>query len=370
MHTDTAIVIGGGQSGLGAAYALRNQGFAPIVLEAGEEPVGSWPHYYDSLTAFTPLRIFSLPGMPFPGDPGHFPARDEVVAYLRRYASRLDCDIRTGQRVVSVVADRRGYVAETADGSRFHGTVAVAATGNFQNPHRPELPGLADFTGRVIHSSEYRAPGPFAGQRVVVVGSGTSAVQIAYELSGHAHSSIASRRPLNFSTWKLGPTREPVWKMVDAVCRLPIAPLLPPLSKYNHIPDFDGVYRTAFDRGRPERREMFTGAEGGELLWADGTRERVDTIVLGTGYRPALEYLRPLGALRPDGTPRQRHGLSTSHPGLAYLGIEGQHTLFSNALYGVGTDAAHIARSLRRRVAGSRPALLPRPRTAREAARV
>ncbi|WP_197367195.1 NAD(P)-binding protein, partial [Streptomyces clavuligerus] len=56
---DTAIVIGGGQAGLGTAFALRNQGFCPVVLEAGPEPVGSWPHYYDSLVVFTPARFFS-----------------------------------------------------------------------------------------------------------------------------------------------------------------------------------------------------------------------------------------------------------------------------------------------------------------------
>ncbi|MER5768529.1 flavin-containing monooxygenase [Streptomyces sp. NPDC001985] len=359
---DTAIVIGGGQGGLAAAHALRNQGFRPVVLEAGAEPVGSWPHYYDSLTAFTPLRFSSLPGMPFPGPPRHFPVRDEVVAYLRRYASRLDAEIRTGQRVTSVVADRDGYVVETADGTRLHSAVVVAATGNFGNPHRPELPGLDAFTGQVLHSAEYRAPAPFAGRRVVVVGSGTSAVQIACELAGHARTSLASRRPVNFSSWMFKAEREPVWRMMEAVGRLPVGPWLPSTVGHNVVPDHDGSHRAAFDRGLLDRRPLFTGADGSELRWSDGTREQVDTVVLGTGYRPALDCLRPLGALRRDGSPRQRHGLSTSHPGLAYIGVEGQHTLLSNALHGMGTDADHIARALRRYVAGNRPGLLSRPR--------
>jgi putative flavoprotein involved in K+ transport len=68
-----AVVIGAGQAGLAAAHALRHTGLAPVVLEAGDEPVGSWPSYYDSLTLFSPARYSSLPGMPFPGDPNPLP---------------------------------------------------------------------------------------------------------------------------------------------------------------------------------------------------------------------------------------------------------------------------------------------------------
>ncbi|WP_439331495.1 hypothetical protein [Nonomuraea candida] len=55
---------------------------APLVIEAGARPVGSWPRYYDSLTLFSPARHSALPGRPFPGDPDRYPGRDEVVAYL------------------------------------------------------------------------------------------------------------------------------------------------------------------------------------------------------------------------------------------------------------------------------------------------
>jgi putative flavoprotein involved in K+ transport len=78
------IVIGAGQSGLAAARVLQARGIRPVVLEAGPEPVGSWPHYYDSLTLFSPAGYSGMPGPDFPGDPGHYPHRDEVVSYLRR----------------------------------------------------------------------------------------------------------------------------------------------------------------------------------------------------------------------------------------------------------------------------------------------
>lgn len=354
---DTAIVIGGGQSGLSAAFALRNQGFRPVVLEAGAEPVGSWPRYYDSLRMFTPARFSRLPGMPFPGPATHYPARDEVVDYLRSYAARLDCEIRTGHRVRSVLADRDGHIVETTDGARLHAPVVVAATGNFDRPHRPAIPGLESFTGTVLHSSEYRSPAPFAGQRVVVVGGGSSAVQIAIELAGHTRTTLATRGRIGFTNQLFLPDGDFWWRATDAVLGLPVGPLLSSSQPFNVVPDYNGAYRAAIKRGEPDHRPMFAGAAGPELLWADGRRESVDTIILGTGYRPALEYLRPIGALDRAGLPRQRHGLSTVHPGLAYVGVDGQHTLLSNALHGVGRDAAHIARRLRRRIARTAPAL-------------
>lgn len=356
---DTAIVIGGGQCGLGTAFTLRNHGFRPVILEAGAEAVGSWPHYYDSLVVFTTARLSSLPGMPFPGRPSHFPVRDEVVAYLKDYASRLDCEIRTGTRVASVVADRDGYVVTTESGEQLHAAVVVAATGNFGNPHRPDVPGLAGYAGKVLHSAEYRSPEPFAGQRVVVVGAANSAVQIAHELSAHARVTLASRKPIRYSRTPFS-EKEAFVKVVEAAFRLPVGGLLTE-SSFAVVIDNDGTYRAAVEAGKPDRREMFTASDGTELRWPDGRREHVDAVVLATGYRPALEYLRPLGALDRRGIPRQRHGLSTIHPGLAFMGLEGQRTLLSAGLHGVGPDATYITRRLRRWIATTEPAWRRRP---------
>lgn len=66
-------IVGAGQSGLAAASAAKAAGFRPLILEAGERPVGSWPSYYDSLTLFSPARFSAFPGAPFPGDPTSTP---------------------------------------------------------------------------------------------------------------------------------------------------------------------------------------------------------------------------------------------------------------------------------------------------------
>jgi putative flavoprotein involved in K+ transport len=110
------VVIGGGQSGLAAAWALQRRGITPIVLEAEQETVGSWARYYDSLTLFSPARYSALPGRAFPGDPDHYPVRDEFADYLRNYAKHLDADIRTGMHVDAVDHRDGRYVVTTSDG--------------------------------------------------------------------------------------------------------------------------------------------------------------------------------------------------------------------------------------------------------------
>ena len=199
MPVIDVVVIGAGQSGLSAARALQAHGIRPVVLEAGPEPAGSWPHYYDSLTVFSPAGYSSMPGLDFPGDPGHYPHRDEVASYLRRYAAGLGADIRTSTPVTAVEAHhQRGFLVHTATGQTLHAAGVVAATGLFGNPYVPAVPGQDRFTGRLQHVASYRSPHHHAGERVVVVGAGNSAVQAGYELAQVATVSLATRHPVTF----------------------------------------------------------------------------------------------------------------------------------------------------------------------------
>ncbi|MET9715279.1 FAD-dependent oxidoreductase [Streptomyces rochei] len=346
-HADVA-VIGGGQSGLATAHALRRQGLEPVVLEASEQASGSWPRYYDSLTLFSPAGHSSLPGLPFGGDPDRYPHRDEVVAYLVRYADRLDADIRTGVRVREVGTADGGFTLTLEDGGHLSARGVVAASGTFGRPYHPALPGLEDFAGTVLHAAEYRAPQPFAGQRVVVVGAGNSAVQIAAELAAHARVTLAARHPARFARQRVLGRDLHWWLKVTGIDVLPVGRFLrtPPTQ----LVIDDGRYRAAVTAGAPDVRPVFSEIEGTKVTWADGSTEEVDTVVLATGYRPDLDYLRPVGALDAGGHPRHREGVSTTHPGLAYVGLEWQRSLSSNSLRGVGRDATRIAGRLAARL--------------------
>ena len=335
------VVIGAGQSGLAAARVLQAHGIGPVVLEAGPEPAGSWPHYYDSLTLFSPARYSAMPGLGFPGDPSHYPHRDEVAAYLRRYAASLGADIRTHTPVTAVEArESAGFLVHTTTGQTIHAAGLVAATGSFGNPHVPALPGQDHFTGRQLHVAHYRGPHQHAGERIVVVGGGNSAVQVGYELAQVATVTLATRHRINFHPQCRGGHDLHYWLVTSGF------DLLPPQWLDHYLGDRwvvdTGKYRHALETGQMDRRPMFTafGADG--VVWPDGTREQVDTVVFATGYRPDLDYLRPLGTLDTQGMPLHSGGISATHPGLVYLGLEFQRSFSSNTLRGVHRDAEHV----------------------------
>ncbi|MEV4216779.1 NAD(P)-binding domain-containing protein [Nonomuraea sp. NPDC049725] len=336
------IVIGGGQSGLAAARALRLRGRTPVILEAGPEPAGSWPHYYDSLTLFSPARYSAMPGHEFPGDPDHYPTRDEAAAYLRRYADSLDVEIRTGVRVTAVRPDGTGgFLVHPAKGDPLHTRSVVAASGSFGNPYVPILPGQDGFTGRALHAAAYRNPGQHAGQRVVVVGAGNSAVQIGYELARTATVTLATRAPIRFFPQIIAGRDAHHWHTTTGFDTLP-PPWLARIATGTLVMD-TGDYAASLEAGRWDRRPMFTAFDGDRVVWADGSREPVDTVIYATGYLPHLDYLRPLGALDERGLPLHDGGISITTPGLAYVGLEFQRSFASNTLRGVHRDADHVA---------------------------
>jgi putative flavoprotein involved in K+ transport len=340
------VIVGGGQAGFATAHVARTLGLRPLVVDASERAGGSWPSYYDSLTLFSPARFSSLPGLPFPGDPDRYPRRDEVVAYLDAYARDLDAEIRWSHRVDRVARRDNGFVVSTADGTTVDAPLVIAASGGFGTPYRPDLPGLDTFEGIVVHSSQYQTPQPFAGHRVVVVGGGNSAVQIATELAQIADVTITTRAPLRWQRQRiLG--RDFHW-WLDRT-GLDTSPLGPRLARGSVPVIDDGRYRAAVGAARPDHRPLFTRLDGDSLLWADGIREHVDVLILATGYRPSLAFLGI------SGSPAHRGGVSTAVPGLGFVGLERQRSFASATLRGVGRDATHVLKTLVRRRSARQP---------------
>ena len=339
-------IVGGGQSGLATVRAALNAGVRPVLLEKAAEPVGSWPLYYDSLTLFSPARYAALPGRAMPGDPDRYPHRADMIDYLRGYAADLDADIRTGWCVDDVGRGPDGsFVLTATDGRHLRAGAVVAATGRFGRPRVPELPGRDRFTGQVLHTAGYRGPAPFAGQRVVVVGGGNSAVQIAAELAEVARVTVATRRPIRWAPQRpLG--RDMHWWLGRS--RLDIAPIGPLLGARSTPVIDDGRYRAALRSGNPAVRALPFRLAADRLRWADGSSERVDTIILATGFVPDLGYLAGIARPGADERPLQRRGISTTVPGLGYVGLELQRSISSATLRGVGRDAVYVIDRLTR----------------------
>jgi putative flavoprotein involved in K+ transport len=340
----TVAVIGAGQSGLAAAHALRDHHVATVVLEARDRAAGSWPCYYDSLTAFSPAGFNSMPGMPFPGDPDRYPTRDEVADYLDSYAAALGVEIRTNTPVTAVHAEGREFEVVTADGRRLRAAGVVAASGSFSSPYLPAFPGQDSFTGELTHVADYRNPLPYAGKRVIVVGAGDSAAQVANELAPLAQVTLAARHPLRFIPQRIGGKDVHHWLRETGFDALPAA-WLNKITGGSVITDSVGFRQTLAD-GLLDVRPVFTGLDGDHVVWNPHDRERVDAVILATGYRPSLGYLRDLGALDPDGAPLHAGGISATHLGLVYLGLEYQRSFASNTLRGVSADASAVTAPL------------------------
>jgi putative flavoprotein involved in K+ transport len=334
------IVVGGGQSGLAAARALRKLRMPTMILEASDRPTGSWPRYYDSLRLFSPAEYSSMPGMPFPGAPDRYPGRDEVADYLAHYAARLDVEIHTSTRVQTIRQDGREFTVFTEGGQALRASGIVAATGSFSNPHRPSFPGEETFTGELSHVADYRNPAPYAGQRMIVVGAGDSAAQIANELAPVATVTLATRHPVRFIPQRLGGQDIHYWLRATGFDTLP-AGWLSKITGGSVVTDSVGFQQTLAD-GHVDRRPMFTALDGNQVVWSDGQREPVDAIILATGYRPSLDYLRELGALDAAAAPIHVGGISSTHVGLVYLGLEFQRSFASNTLRGVSDDAQAV----------------------------
>lgn len=346
MHkTVDVVVIGGGQAGLAAGYHLQKAGLSFVILEAGTEPVGSWVNYYESLRVFSPVAYSHLPGLPFPGQVEHYPSRDEVVAYLRHYATHFELPVLTHTWVERVSHDNNGFVTTAAAPSHpliIRSQAVIAATGSFNRPHRPTFKGQETFRGQILHASEYQRPQPFKGQRIIVVGSGNSAIQIAAELSQVAHVTIASRQPVRFKRQRiLGRDVHYWWHLF----RLDTAPIATPQTAIKTSKRFvldDGRYQAQLRQGKVAFRSMFERFTTDGAVWSDGTTETADTVLLATGYEPNVPYLSELGALDERGFPKQRWGVSQTVPGLYFVGLSGQRTYASATLRGVGADAAYV----------------------------
>src|ERR1700712_891136 len=179
MKTDPdAIIVGAGPAGLACAATMRAVGLSVTILEKADSVGAVWRRQYDRLHLHTDRGHSGLPGMPMPSDYPAYPSRAQMVAYLESYAAHFDIRPVFITEVSRVHRDGARWHAETAQGPIIAHAIVIA-TGFADAPYRPSWPGSETFSGRVIHSSDYRNPNSFAGKRVLVVGFGNSGGEIA-----------------------------------------------------------------------------------------------------------------------------------------------------------------------------------------------
>src|SRR4051812_36755552 len=173
-HFDV-IVVGAGQAGLAVGYHLRQQGRRFAILDAADRPAAAWRDRWDSLRLFTPVRRDSLPGLAFPGDPDHYPTRDEVADYLTRYAEQFELPMQLSSRVEHLrPRDGGGFTVEVTGGRHLAADQVVVATGPFQAARTPAIAEHLDPDVVRMHSTAYRRPGDLPDGPVLVAGGGNT----------------------------------------------------------------------------------------------------------------------------------------------------------------------------------------------------
>ncbi|MBY5974782.1 NAD(P)/FAD-dependent oxidoreductase [Ferrimonas balearica] len=176
------LVVGGGQAGVAMSEHLGKLGISHVVLERARIAERWRSERWDSLVANGPAWHDRFPNMEFKSDPDAFVPKEEVADYFVDYAKMLNAPIHEGVEVTSVIKKdgAPGFIVETSEGT-YEANSVVAATGPFQVPVYPKIvPEDAPVTQ--MHSSAYRNPGQLPEGAVLVVGAGSSGVQIAEEL--------------------------------------------------------------------------------------------------------------------------------------------------------------------------------------------
>src|SRR5690348_5821842 len=177
-----AIVVGTGPAGLACGAALSRRGLKTLILEKGDAVGAVWRRHYDRLHLHTDRDHSALPGWPMPRSYPRYPARAQVVEYLERYAQHFGLQPVFHSDVKRVRRNDAHWQVETSTDTRA-APLVIIATGWADTPYTPRFPGMDDYRGRMLHSSVYRNPSPYAGQRVLVVGLGNSGGEIALDLA-------------------------------------------------------------------------------------------------------------------------------------------------------------------------------------------
>ncbi|WP_300017680.1 NAD(P)-binding domain-containing protein [Pseudonocardia sp.] len=287
-------MIGAGQAGLSAASGLARAGADFVVLDGEDGPGGAWRHRWPTLRVDDTHRIHDLPGLPFDSVDPTRPAAEVVPEYFAAYEREFGLDVRRPVRVRAVHDDPPDLVVETDRGT-WTARALINATGTWTRPFVPRYPGT--FDGRQLHVAEYGGPAGFAGERVVVVGGGTSAVQLLIEIAAvAADTAWVTRRPPVFSDEPFD-GRAAVARVEERV-RAGRAP--------GSVVSVTGLLRTPAVRAAQEagilrRRPMFDRLVPEGVAWADGTTYAADVVLWATGWRAALGHLAPLRLRGPGG---------------------------------------------------------------------
>lgn len=346
-------VIGAGAAGLAATKALVDVGLDVVTHEKGDRPGGLWDRdnasglssAYVSLHTNTSKGRTELADFPMPADWPDYPSADRVAGYLADYARHFGLlpRIRFASTVTAVERQDRGWQVTTEDGSTESYDAVVVANGHNWDPRWPEPAYPGTFAGTQLHAHHYRTPDVFEGRRVLVVGMGNSAMDIAVDASYVARGPVllsarhgvhivpkylfgrpadATGGVISVLPWRI---RQ---RLAETLLRVavgrPESYGLPAPSGglFQNHPTISDTILHRVTHGEVEPRPGIERFEGDEVVFTDGRRDAVDVIVWATGYRVTIPFLdeRWLGP-DPEQLGLYKRVFHLDDPSLAFVGL-------------------------------------------------
>lgn len=379
MSSEIAI-IGAGSSGLAVLKALLEAGLPAVCFEKGSKVGGNWvfdndngqSRIYRSLRINTSKTRMQYSDFPMPAEYPDYASHEQVARYFEAYAEtfRLKPHIRFRCGVERVEpAAGAGYRVQTTGGASHEFGAVIVANGHHWDPALPDPAISSKFTGYCLHSHEYVSPDephPLRGRRVVVVGIGNSAVDIASELARvGAEVALSVRR----GAWVLPkfafgrPIDQPgliprSWSedlktsIAEAWYRLFVGDpgpygLPPPDHRLGHAhPTLSDDLLPLLREGKIVARPPIASAEGRRVRFGDGSSQEADAIIYCTGYRVSFPFFEPSFVSAPDNElPLFLRCFHLEHRGLMFAGlaqplgaimplVEAQGRLFARYLSG------------------------------------
>ncbi|MGC5024549.1 flavin-containing monooxygenase [Tsukamurella sp. DT100] len=314
-RSDRVCVIGAGYVGNGAAGALKRAGVPYDQIEATDRIGGNWSHgVYDSTHLISSKSSTQYVEFPMPADYPTFPSRAQMLAYLQSYVDHygLAEHIEFSTEVVDVrpvgANGMAGWIVQLASGEVRRYRAVVVANGHYWERHLPQYPG--EFTGKQLHSKDYKRPADFAeGGRVLVVGAGNSASDIAVEASATFGSAdISMRRGYWFipktmfgvpaseldRVWIPMPLQRTAFK---AMLRLSHGDYeryglkRPDHKLFTRDVTVTTSLMYALQHGKVRPRPEIERFDGATVHFTDGSSADFDTLVWATGFRTRFPML-------------------------------------------------------------------------------
>ncbi len=347
---ERCVIIGAGAAGLCAAWAAREAGLTPLLLERERGALGAWALMADTVRCLSPRQFDLMPDGDFPRGSGARATAPEVAALLARFQRRWRFRLQSAAAVEHVERQSsRGFRLQTSVGTLTTERLVVA-TGEFGVPRWPDVTGA--FSGTYEHFRNFHIRTVRPGERVAVFGAGNSGSDVAMQLlaAGAAVVLSAPRPPERPSP----PLPQILRGLLHRVAGLPIAHLPGRGGCTDSTPVVDPALFDAIAAGLitlvPRATRLTTAGfvDGSGLEWS------VDRIVACTGFRRETAFLRGVVPLdsssgRPDrdarsGRPRQdvQAGLVAGVPGLAFMGLPCMRTRQSGFLRGFASDGRAV----------------------------